>query len=101
MAGSGGDRNSAIVRVALAADRKPPLTPEQRVKIVKRALAYAASIGVTSVQHMNPDCEDIAAYAELANRGELTARIYAAPMETGWQDQAKIGIRRSFGSPWL
>lgn len=30
----------------------PPLSHEQRLKIVTRALAYAASVGVTSVQHM-------------------------------------------------
>jgi predicted amidohydrolase YtcJ len=79
----------------------PKMTPEQRVHAVKRAMEHAESFGVTSVQDMNPAYEDIAAYAELANRGELTVRIYAAPMETGWYDQAKLGIRRSFGSPWL
>jgi predicted amidohydrolase YtcJ len=50
---------------------------------------------------MNPSYDDVAVYADLANRGELTLRIYAAPMETGFYDQAKIGIHRSFGSPWL
>jgi len=80
----------------------PPLSHEQRLKAVKRALAHAASLGVTSVQHMNPDYEDIAAYSELRDRGELTARIYAAPLITeGVDDQVKIGIRRAFGSPYL
>jgi predicted amidohydrolase YtcJ len=50
---------------------------------------------------MNPSYEDIAVYADLAARGELTTRIYAAPLETGWYDQAKIGLQRAFGSPWL
>ena len=67
------------------------MTPEQRLRAVKRALEHAASLGVTSVQDMNPPYDDIAVYADLANRGELTARIYAAPMETGWYDQAKLG----------
>ncbi len=80
----------------------PPLSHEQRVHAVKRALLHAAAVGVTSVQHMNPDYEDIAAYAELLDRGELTARIYAAPFITqGAEDQAKIGIRHAFGGPWL
>jgi predicted amidohydrolase YtcJ len=79
----------------------PPLTREQRTHVVKRALEHAASLGVTSVQDMNPQYDDIAVYADLANRGELTARIYAAPLETGWQDQARLGVHRSFGSPWL
>jgi predicted amidohydrolase YtcJ len=79
----------------------PRLTAAARLHAIKRALEHAASLGVTSVQHMNPDYDDIAVYADLANRGELTARIYAAPMETTWQDQAKLGVHRSFGSSWL
>ena len=79
----------------------PPLSHEQRVKVVKRALAHAASLGVTSVQHMNPDYEDIAVYAEFLQRGELTTRIYAAPLITQVDDQVKIGIRHSFGGPFL
>jgi predicted amidohydrolase YtcJ len=50
---------------------------------------------------MNPSYDDVSAYAELAGRGELSTRIYAAPMETDWYDQAKIGVRRAFGSPTL
>ncbi len=73
----------------------------QRLKAVKRALAHAASLGVTSVQHMNPEYADIAVYAELLQRGELTARIYAAPLITGVDDQVKIGIRHAFGGPFL
>jgi hypothetical protein len=79
----------------------PRMTPEQRQRAVKRALEHAATLGVTSVQDMNPSYDDVAVYADLANRGELTARIYAAPMETGWYDQARLGVHRSFGSPWL
>jgi predicted amidohydrolase YtcJ len=79
----------------------PPMTPAQRLHAVKRALEHAATLGVTSVQDMNPSYDDVAVYADLANRGELTARIYAAPMETGWYDQARLGVHRSFGSPWL
>jgi hypothetical protein len=79
----------------------PNKTPEERSRAVKRAMEHAESLGVTSVQDMNPSYDDISVYADLANRGELTVRIYAAPMETGFYDQAKIGLRRSFGSSWL
>jgi predicted amidohydrolase YtcJ len=79
----------------------PKMSDEQRLRAIKNALKHAASLGVTSVQDMNPAYEDVAAYAELAGRGELTTRIYAAPLETGWYDQARVGIRRAFGSPWL
>jgi hypothetical protein len=79
----------------------PPLTHDQRLKIVKRALAYAASVGVTSVQHMVASKEDIAVYAELLQRDELTTRIYAAPSITHVDDLAKLGIGHAFGGPYL
>ena len=79
----------------------PEMSHEQRVHAVKRALAHAASLGVTSVQDMASDYADIAVYAELLDRGELTTRIYAAPLITHVDDQVKIGIRRAFGSPYL
>jgi predicted amidohydrolase YtcJ len=79
----------------------PPLTHEQRLKIVKRALAYAASVGVTSAQHMVASYDDIAAYSELLERGELTTRIYAAPSITYVDDLAKLGIGHAFGGPYL
>jgi predicted amidohydrolase YtcJ len=79
----------------------PPMTREQRTHAITRALEHARSVGVTSVQHMNPSNDDIGAYADFAARGALTARIYAAPMETDWRDQAKIGVVRGFGSSML
>jgi predicted amidohydrolase YtcJ len=79
----------------------PPLSHDARLRAVKRALAHAASLGVTSVQHMNPEYADIAVYSELLERGELTARIYAAPLISGVDDQVKIGIRRAFGGSFL
>jgi predicted amidohydrolase YtcJ len=79
----------------------PPLSHDQRFKAVQRALAHAASLGVTSVQDMNPEYADIAIYSELLDEGKLTARIYAAPLITQVDDQVKIGIRRAFGSSFL
>ena len=79
----------------------PPLSHEQRLHAVKRALAHAASLGVTSVQDMNPEYADIAVYAELLQNGELSTRIYAAPLITQVEDQVKIGIRHAFGGPFL
>ena len=79
----------------------PPMTHEQRLSAARDALKHAASLGVTSVQHMNPEFADVAAYSELTEKGELTSRIYAVPMETDWRDQAKVGIRRAWGSSYL
>ena len=79
----------------------PPMSHERRMRAARRALEHAASLGVTSVQHMNPEFADVAVYSEIAEKGELTTRIYAVPMETDWHDQAKIGIRRAWGSTYL
>lgn len=79
----------------------PERTADQRLRATKRALELAESLGVTSVQDQGSAGEDIGAFAELANRGELTLRIYALPPEAAWYDQAKLGIHRAFGSPWL
>ena len=79
----------------------PPMSHERRMRAAHRALEHAASLGVTSVQHMNPEFADVAVYSEIAEKGELTTRIYAVPMETDWHDQAKIGIRRAWGSSYL
>ncbi len=79
----------------------PPMTPAHRMRAIHQAMDHAASVGVTSVQDMNPSYDDVKAYAELQENGALTVRIYAAPMETGWRDQARIGIRRAFGTPLL
>ena len=79
----------------------PPLSHDQRWKIVTRALAYAASVGVTSVQHLVASYDDIAVYSELLQRDELTTRIYAAPSISRVDDLAKLGIGRAFGGPYL
>ena len=82
----------------------PPLTREQREQAAKRALAHAASLGVTSVQEMDDngyELENIAVYAELLQRGELTARIYTAPLIRYVDDIARIGVRHAFGGPYL
>jgi len=79
----------------------PKTTGEQRLRAVKRAQEYAESLGVTSVQDTGATYDDIAAYGDLVNRGELTVRVYAAAAEGDWFDQAKIGLHRAFGSSWL
>jgi predicted amidohydrolase YtcJ len=79
----------------------PAPSRESRLRTMREGLRHAASLGITSVQDMNPTYEDVAAYAELLERGELTLRVSAAPMEIRWEDQARLGMRHAFGSAWL
>ena len=79
----------------------PPSSPAQSERFARRALAHAASLGVTSAQTMNCSETEFRTLARLAESNELTCRVYAAPLETRWQDQARLGIRRAFGSAYL
>jgi predicted amidohydrolase YtcJ len=85
----------------MAARVIPPLSHDQRLRAIQRAMQHALSLGVTSVQNMDPDYADIAVYSELLERGELKVRIYAAPLITDVDDQVKIGIRHGFGGSFL
>jgi predicted amidohydrolase YtcJ len=79
----------------------PPMSRERILRAAKRALAYAARLGVTSLQDMGPSYQEVSVYSELAEKGQLTSRIYAVPSIVGVADQAKIGIRHAFGSSHL
>ncbi|MGZ4816048.1 MAG: amidohydrolase, partial [Terriglobales bacterium] len=79
----------------------PPLSHERRLRAAKRALSYAARLGVTSVQTMSAAYDDIRVYSELLERDELTARIYVAPALFTWDEEARVGIRHAWGSSYL
>jgi predicted amidohydrolase YtcJ len=82
----------------------PPPSHDQRLHAMRRALEYAAGLGITSFQDMNHENDsfvDIRGYGELLQSGELSARVYVAPAISDWQDQAKVGIRHAFGSSYL
>jgi predicted amidohydrolase YtcJ len=79
----------------------PPLSPLQLDRFARQSLAHAARHGVTSVQTMNCSHAEFRTLGQLAESSELTTRVYAAPIETTWEDQAKLGIRHAFGSPYL
>jgi predicted amidohydrolase YtcJ len=87
--------------ILLIAKVVPPYTAEQRLAAARRAMAHAVSLGVTSVQDMNPDLGDLAAYSELLEKGEAITRIYAAPHILSLDDQITLGLRHAFGGPWL
>ena len=57
----------------------PAMTKQRRERTLRRALEHFASLGVTSVQDMGPEREDVDLYKAAAARGELTARIRAVP----------------------
>jgi predicted amidohydrolase YtcJ len=46
----------------------------------------------------NETYNDLKIFSELHDQRLLTTRLYVAPSIVDWEDQAKIGVRRSFGS---
>jgi len=58
----------------------PPEPLSRRKEAIRMALSQAAKLGVTSVQEMGTQFGDYTIYRELAERGELTARVYAVPL---------------------
>jgi predicted amidohydrolase YtcJ len=87
----------------LVSSKIPPHSRARLMRAVKRALNYAAVLGVTSVQEMANQGEamgvNIGIYGELEDKGELTSRIYVAQSLERWQDEARLGLRHAFGSP--
>ena len=79
----------------------PPPTAEQRARTLRRALGHMASLGVTSVQDMGPDPDDVALYEALASRGELTTRIRAVPAEVPLAKRLASGPVRHHPSAFL
>ncbi len=79
----------------------PPPTSDERVRTLRRALGHMASLGVTSVQDMGPDPDDVAIYEALATRGELTARIRAVPAEVALARQLAAGPVQTPRTPFF
>jgi predicted amidohydrolase YtcJ len=79
----------------------PALTRDQRVRTLNRALSHMAALGVTSVQDMGPDPEDVAVYQELAAAGTLTTRLRAVPAEVPLARRLAAGPVRHEVFPFL
>jgi predicted amidohydrolase YtcJ len=79
----------------------PPPTSAERERTLRRALAHMASLGVTSVQDMGPDPDDVVIYAAFASRGELTARIRAVSFEVALAEQLAKGPVKTAATPFF
>ena len=79
----------------------PVPTTEQRDAALRRALAFAATKGVTAFAHVSADPADLATYLRAKRAGTLTARaaLYF-PLET-WRQVADTIARLGRGDDWL
>lgn len=59
----------------------PTLTREEELDLLAKAFQYFNTLGLTSVTSCGGDVENIDLFAEIRSRGQLTARLYGAPIE--------------------
>jgi predicted amidohydrolase YtcJ len=79
----------------------PAPSPEQRDSALVRALAHAASLGVTATAHMNASWADLASYRRLAQAGRRTLRVAVyLPLED-WHAVAESIGRGGQGDDWV
>jgi len=79
----------------------PDPSPEQRDSALARALAHAASLGVTATSHVVASWADLASYRRLARANRLTMRaILYFPIED-WRAVAESIGRSGAGDDWI
>lgn len=78
----------------------PDPSPEQRDSALARALAHAASLGVTATAHMSASWADLASYRRLERAGRLTIRVGLYLPLSGWRAVAE-SARRDPADDWV
>src|SRR5881409_955515 len=80
---------------------EPDPSPEQQDSALARALAHAASLGITATAHMAASWADLAAYRRLEKAGRLTMRVALyLPLEQ-WRAVADTVRRAGPGDDWV
>jgi predicted amidohydrolase YtcJ len=87
-----GEPTGALIdgATALASAAAPGPTAEQRIDALRRVLPMLHAVGITSYLEANTPEATVAAYAELARRGELTARVNIALSSEGENTPAEF-----------
>jgi len=79
----------------------PDPSPEQRDSALARALAHAASLGVTATAHMSASWADLATYRRLARDNRLTVRVGVYLPLDGWRAVADSVAAHGAGDDWV
>ncbi|HEX9485560.1 MAG TPA: amidohydrolase [Gemmatimonadales bacterium] len=79
----------------------PDPSPAQRDSALARALAHAASLGVTATSHMSASWDDLASYQRLERAGRLTMRAALYLPLDSWRAVAETVSRSGRGDDWV
>jgi predicted amidohydrolase YtcJ len=84
----------------LVARAIPDPSPEQRDSALARALAHAATLGVTATGHMSASFADLASYRRLEAANRQTVRVSVYLPLSNWKAVAESAARHS-GDDWV
>ncbi len=87
---TGGRESAGIIT---AENPVPPATPEQReadIEYLKRGIAHANSLGITSMHNMDGNWYQLELLHELEKRGELNARVEVPYHHKNYFDVSKV-----------
>ncbi|OGU06698.1 MAG: amidohydrolase, partial [Gemmatimonadetes bacterium RBG_16_66_8] len=79
----------------------PEPTAEQKDSALARALAYAASLGVTATANMSASWSDLASYRRMERAGRMTLRVYLYLPIDGWRAVAETIQATGQGDDWV
>src|SRR6266498_3483560 len=80
---------------------EPDPSPEQRDSALARALAHAASLGVTATAHMSASWADLATYRRLEHANRQTVRVFLYLPLDDWRTVAESVGRAGTADDWV
>src|SRR5207247_1756835 len=80
---------------------QPDPSPAQRDSALARALAHAASLGVTATAHMSASWADLASYRRLERAGRMTLRVAVYLPIEDWRTVSDSAHRDGAGDDWV
>ena len=79
----------------------PQPSPEKRDSALGRAMAHAASLGVTATAHMSASWADLASYRRMQQAGRMTLRVAVYLPLDQWHAVADSVARARQGDDWV
>jgi len=90
------DNAEALIQTAI-----PDPSPEQQDSALARALAHAASLGLTATANMSASWANFAAYKRMERAGRMTLRVFLYLPIEDWRTVADTVARNGAGDDWV
>jgi len=90
------DNAEALIRTAI-----PDPSPEQQDSALARALAHAASLGLTATANMSASWANLAAYKRMERAGRMSLRVFLYLPIEDWRTVADTVARNGAGDDWV